>query len=174
MKLIIITISILIFSMTIFAQQKCELTLDQSPTLQNLSLGMSPIEARSLLGIKVKADKEGQSTYFQNYIKKKAKGNLTGIRAIFLRFYDAELYQIELFYEKPYRWQNLDSLLDDYSLQNNFSREFWHTEYGYAEANCNGFSLDADYKLNPHIQITNDAIDEIVEKERKVKENKKS
>lgn len=158
--------------MTISAQQKCELNLTEAPTLKNLKLGMSPVEARNVLGIKVKADKEGQSTYFQNYIKKKAKGKLAGIRAIFLRFYDAQLYQIELFYEEPYAWQNLESLLDYYSAKNNFPGEFWLTEYGYAEANCNGFSLDADYKLNPHIQLTNDAVAEVVEKERAEKENK--
>ncbi|MDQ3633530.1 MAG: hypothetical protein M3405_03350 [Acidobacteriota bacterium] len=170
MKIFLVTISILLLSANLFAQQKCELTLAEAPTLQNLSLGMSPTEARSILGIKVKADKEGQSTYFQNYIKKKAKGKLTGIRAIYLRFYDAKLYQIEFFYEQNYRWQNLENLLDDYSSNHNFPREFWLTEYGYADADCNGFSLDADYKLNPHIQLTNDGIAEIVEMERKEKE----
>jgi hypothetical protein len=174
MKIFLITISVLLLSTNLFAQQKCELNLSEAPALQNLKLGISPIEARNILGIKVKAKKEGQSTYFQNYIKKKAKGNLTGIRAIFLRFYDAKLYQIELFYEKPYRWQNLENLLDDYSIKNNFPREFWQIEYGYADVNCNGFSLDADYKLNPHIQLTNDAIAEIVEKEREEKEKENS
>ncbi len=171
MKIFLVTISILLLSANLFAQQKCELNLSEAPTLQNLRLGMSPVEARNVLGIKVKAEKEGQSTYFQNYIKKKAKGNLTGIRAIYLRFYDAKLYQIEFFYEQNYRWQNLDNLIDNYSVKSNFPREFWLTEYGYADANCNGFSLDADYKLNPHIQLTNDAIAEIVEAEREKKEN---
>ncbi len=174
MKLLLTTFLILIFAIVGFAQQKCELTLNQSPTLQNLKLGMSPFEAKNILGIKVKAKKQGQSTYFQNYIKKKAEGKLAGIRAIFLRFYDAKLYQIELFYEEPYAWQNLESLIDDYSVKNNFPKEFWSTEYGYADANCNGFSLDADYKLNPHIQLTNDAIAKFVEKEREEKVKKKN
>ncbi len=172
MKIFLVTISVLLLSANLFAQQKCELNLHEAPPLQNLNLGMSPIEARNVLGIKVKAKKEGQSTYFQNYIKKKAKGNLTGIRAIYLRFYDAKLYQIEFFYDHNYRWQNLENLLDDYSIKNNFPREFWQTEYGYSEANCNGFSLDADYILNPHIQLTNDAVAELVEEERAEKENK--
>lgn len=169
MKIFLMTISVLLLSANLFAQQKCELNLSEAPTLQSLRLGMSPLEARSILGIKVKGKKKGQSTFFQNYIKKKAKGNLTGIRAIYLRFYDAKLYQIEFFYEQNYRWQNLDNLLDDYSASRNFPREFWQTEYGYSEADCNGFSLDADYKLNPHIQLTNDGIAELVEKEREEK-----
>lgn len=171
MKIFLITISVLIFTLNISAQQKCELNLTEAPTLQNLRLGMSPNDARNVLKLKVKADKRGQSTFFKNYIKKKAKGNLIGIRAIYLRFYNRKLYQIEFFFEQNYRWQNLESLLVDYSATNNFPREFWQTEYGYADANCNGFSLDADYKLNPHIQLTNDAIAEIVEKEREEKEN---
>lgn len=174
MKNFLVTILLLIFAISISAQQKCELNLTEAPSLQNLKLGMSPDEARNILGIKVKADKKGQSTFFQNYIKKKPKGNLTGIRAIYLRFYNRKLYQIEFFYEENYRWQNLENLLDDYSAKNNFPRELWQTEYGYSEANCKGFSLDADYKLNPHIQLTNDAIAEIVEKEREAEEEKEN
>lgn len=163
MKAIFITVSILFFAMSVSAQDACELTLDQSPTLQNLKLGMSSQEASKILGIKVKVKPEGQRSFFKNYIKKKAKGNLVGIRAIFIRFYDNKIYQIELFYEKDYRWQTLDSLINDYSTQSNFPIDFWQTEYGYSNAICKGFSLDADYVLNPHIQITDDAIAKIAE-----------
>jgi hypothetical protein len=163
MKTFLITISILIFALTINAQEKCELNLSQSPTLQKLKLGMTPSEASNVLGIKVKVKPEGQRSFFRNYIKKKAKGNLTGIRALFVRFYDGKIYQIEIFYEKDYRWQTLESMIDDYSASNNFPKEFWLNEYGYAKANCKGFSIDADYILNPHIQISEDAIAELVE-----------
>jgi hypothetical protein len=163
MKVILTIISILLFSIATYAQEKCELNLSQSPTLQNLKLGMSPGEASNVLGIKVKAKPEGQSTFFKNYIKKKAKRNLTGVRVIYLRFYEGKLYQIEFFYETDYRWQTLDNLLDDFSSENNFSREFWQTKFGYSKANCQGFSIDADYILNPHIQITNGEVLKIVE-----------
>jgi len=172
MKLFLITISILFLAINVSAQEKCELALEQAPMLQNLRLGMLPQEVTSALKLKLKVKTKGQKSFFKSYAKKKAKRNLAGIRAIFLRFYDGKLYQIEFFYEKDYRWQNLESLLDYYSTQNNFPKEFWQNEYGYASADCKGFSLDADYILNPHIQLTNDAIAELVEKERAEKEKK--
>lgn len=172
MRKIIILITIFLFTVNISAKEKCELTLDSSPTLQKLKLGISPKESSSILGIKVKVKSEGQRAFFKNYIKKKAKGNLTGIRALFLRFYNAKLYQIEIFYEKDYRWQNLEEFLTYYSSNNSFSKDFWKTKYGYSKATCKGFSLNADYILNPHIQLTDDAIAEIVEKERAEKAKK--
>jgi hypothetical protein len=153
-------------AINISARQKCELTLNEAPVLQNLRLGMSSDEASNVLGIKVKIKSVGQRTFFKNYLKQNAKGRLIGTRAMFLRFYEGKLYQIEFFYDQAYRWQTLESLLEDYSMQNNFPKEFWQTKYGYANANCNGFSLNADYILNPHIQLTNDGIAELVEEER--------
>ena len=163
-KLFLLAI-ILLFTTCIDAQQKCELKMEQSPTIKGLKLGMSPQDATTLLGMKVKAKLEGQYSFFKNYIKKKAKGKLVGIRAMYLRFYNGKLYQIEVFYEKDFRWQTLETFIDDYSNTNNFQRGFWQTEYGYSKATCNGFSLDADYILNPHIQITKDATAKIVEEE---------
>jgi hypothetical protein len=133
---------------------------------------MSPAEASNALGLKVKVKPDGQRVFFKNYIKKKAKQNLTGLRAIFLRFYDGKLYQIELFYNKEYRWQSLENFLNDYSSQNNFPGEYWQTEYGYSKANCKGFTIDADYVLNPHIQLTDDAIANLIEIDREKKGNK--
>ncbi len=167
MRFLFITIIIFIFAVFTYAQQKCELTLEQSPRLLNLKLGITPNQASSVLPIKVKAKTEGQRTFFKNYIKKDAKGSLAGIRALFLRFYDGKLYQIEVFYKKEYRWQTLENFLSEYSSNQNFPQEFWKTEYGYSKANCNGFSLDADFILNPHIQITNDEIAKIVESKQK-------
>ena len=172
MKFLFTAILGLLLAASFSAQEKCRLNLPESPTLQNLKLGMSETEARNVLGIKVKADDEGQSTFFQNYIKKKAKGKLIGTRALYLRFYNARLYQIEFFYEENYRWPDLENLLDDYSARQNFARDLWNLEYGYATAECDGFSLAADYILNPRIQLTDDTIAEIVAAERAEKENK--
>lgn len=163
MKFSFLIITVLLFSVNFSAQQKCELTLNESPRLQNLKLGMTPQEASIALLTKVKAKREGQSTFFKNYIKKEAKGNLSGTNAFYLRFYEGKLYEIEFFYKKDYRWQTLENFLDDYSAKHNFPREFWQTEYGYASANCEGFSLRADYILNPRIQITESKTAEIVE-----------
>ncbi len=169
MKIFFITIAIFLFASTALTQEKCELTLTEAPNLHNLRLGMSASEAGRAVGLSVKVKPDGQRTYFRNYIKSRAKGKLAGVRAIFLRFFDGRLYQIELFYEEGYRWQNLENLVEDYSAANNFSREFWRIEHGYAEADCGGFSLEADFILNPHIQITNDEIAGLVAKEREKK-----
>ena len=167
MKFYLTTCLILLLAMQLSAQAKCELVLGEAPTLQHLKLGMTETETRRAIGLKVKAGETGQSTFFKNYIKSKAKRNLTGVRALYLRFYNERLYQIEFFYEPDYRWQNLENLLDDYSAKNNFPREFWESKYGYASADCAGFSLKANYQLNPHIQLTDKRIAEIVKSERK-------
>lgn len=172
MKIFLLTIAILFSAMSISAQEECELPLSQSPTLQFLRLGMSPPEATKALKTRVKVKANGERVFFKNYIKRRAKGNLTGIRAIFLRFFDARLYQIEIFYEADYLWPDLTALLADFSARNNFPPELWQTDYGYAKANCGGFVLDADYILNPHIQITDPATAEQVEKVRAAKTKK--
>lgn len=167
MRFVLSILALLIFSVNLVAQEKCELNVSQSPSLQNLKLGMSPNEASQAIGLKFKIKADGQRSFFQNYINKKAKGKLTGIRALFLRFYNNELYQIEIFYEDDFRWQSLENLTKDYSSNQNFPNEFWEIEYGYAKAVCQNFTLDADFILNPHIQITNDAILKLIEQEKK-------
>ncbi|NNE99361.1 MAG: hypothetical protein HKN25_10120 [Pyrinomonadaceae bacterium] len=168
MRILILFVSLALFTAIAAAQEKCKLNLNEAPKLHNVRLGMSAEEATRAFQnrIKVKAKSDGQSSFFKNFIKKRAKGNLAGIRAIFLRFYRGRIYQIELFYEEDHRWRDLESLLDDYSIQNNFPREFWQTKFEYASAKCMGFSLKADYKLNPHIQLTDDVAAKLVKNAR--------
>ncbi len=167
MKVYLLTILILLAAVQISAQAKCELALSEAPKLQNLMLGMTEIETRRALRLGVKAKETGQSTFFKNYIKSREKRNLTGVRALYLRFYNGRLYQIEFFYEQDYRWRNLEDLLDDYSARNDFPRGLWESKFGLASVDCEGFSLKANYKLNPHIQLTEKQVAEIVKSERK-------
>ncbi len=173
MRRILFILSILLLAFPVLAQQPCGLTVDQSPRLLNLKLGMSVSEVNSVIGrdLKVKVKPAGERTFFKNYIKKPAKGTLTGIRAIYLSFYDGGLYQIELFYQDEYRWPDLGSLLRDYSSSQSFSENYWKVKNGYAKAQCDGFSLDADRVLTPHIQLTEDAVMKRVETERDKKKN---
>lgn len=168
---ILLILSILFLFSPAKAQEKCGLTVAESPALLNLKLGMSVSEVNSALGggLKVKVKTEGERTYFKNWIKKPAKGSLAGLRAVFFSFFDGRLYQIELFYQDDYRWRDLESLLRDYSAENSFPYEHWRLKNGYAKAQCEGFSLDADRVLGAHIQITDDAVMERVEAERKKK-----
>jgi hypothetical protein len=166
---ILFILSILLFSFAVRAQESCKLTVPQAPSMLNLKLGMSVPEVNSVIGrdLKVKVKSEGERTFFNNYIKKRAKGSLEGIRAIYLSFYDGRLYQIELFYQDDYRWPDLGSLLRDYSADQSFPEMFWNVKNGYGKAQCDGFSLDADRVLTPHIQLTDDAVMKRVEESRK-------
>ena len=157
MRLIILTLSILFVSSSTLAQ---ECTLTEPPPLLNLRLGMTVSEVNAVTGkdLKVKVKPDGERSFFKNWIKKEAKGTLTGMRAIYLRFYDGRLYQIELFYREDHRWQDIDALLADYSVESGFSRDLWRVENGFAKAKCQGFSLEADRVLGAHIQITDDAV----------------
>lgn len=165
----------IVFVSNVYSQTECRLDLVDSPKLLDLKLGMSSAEADAVFGrnLKVKAKREGQSSTFKTYLKKDGKGSLKGVRALFLRFDQDVLYQIEIFYKTEYKWQTLPEFINDYSTQNNFPLELWETKYGYSKVKCKGFSLDADYILNPHIQLTDNVIEERVDKYRaeKAKEN---
>jgi hypothetical protein len=171
MRVILSILFILLISSFTLAQEECKLTLAEAPTLLNLKLGMSVQDVNSVIGrdLKVKVKPEGERTFFKNYIKKRAKGALDGVRAIFLSFFDGRLYQIELFYQDDYEWPDLGSLLQDYSKAQSFPESFWKVKNGYANAQCEGFSLVADRVLTPHIQLTDDAVMEVVEALRKKK-----
>lgn len=158
MKLFILNLFLLICIAPVHAQKDCD--LKNAPALLGLNLGISTEQARKANNrrLKVKNEDDGEYTFFENYIDKSAKGNLQGLKAVYLRFYENRLFQIELFYKDKYKWQNLTEFIDDYSARNNFSADFWKVEYGYAKAACDGFSLKADYILNPHIQLTDDEI----------------
>ncbi|MCO6509934.1 MAG: hypothetical protein J5I65_04005 [Aridibacter famidurans] len=135
----------------------------------NLRLGMTLSEVNSVTrpDLKVKADTEGEETFFKNWIKKPAKGRLAGVRAIYLSFFRGRLYQIELFYQEGYRWQDLESFLAGIAADTGFARDFWKVKNGYAKATCEGFSMEADRVLGAHVQITDDAVMEAVEAFRK-------
>lgn len=158
------------FAFSISAQEKCELPLNAAPTLFNLKLGMNGNQAKQAVGGKLKIKNKEEGTFFQNYIKKTPPRNLSGVRAIYLRFFDSKLYQIEIFYDKQNERLTLEEFVRSFSAKENLPFEFWKIEYGIAELKCDGFSIVADNFLNPRVQIT----DEILraEFEKSQKENK--
>ena len=135
----------------------------------NLRLGMTVPEVNAVIGrdLKVKIKPDGERSFFKNWIKKPAKGRLTGLRAVFFSFNAGTLYQIELFYEEDHGWADLDSMLGDFAAGKGFPREFWKVKNGYARALCDGFSLDADHVLGAHFQLTDEAVMAAVEASRK-------
>jgi hypothetical protein len=151
---------------------QCELSLNESPGLVNVRLGMTPEEVNAALGgsVRVKVKNDNQQSYFKSFLKKgKAKGVLTGARAFYLRFFESQVYQIEIFYHKDFKWNNLEAFLRDYSLESGFASDNFVTKYGYSTAKCKGFTIRADYKLNPHLEITDQAAKERVELAKKKK-----
>lgn len=169
MKTIVLILIFFICSLPCAAQEICD--LPNAPLL-GLRLGMSPEQARGVFGrdLKVKVKKKGQRTFFQNFIAKPAPDSLRGVRAIYLRFLDGGLYQIEIFYENPADAQTLENFTGNFSAQTNLPA--WKIENGRAEIICGEFSIVADRVLNPRIELTDETIRARVE-EIRVAENKK-
>lgn len=156
MKPAVLFLFFLLFLTPCAAQEEC--ALGNAPALFNLKLGMSPQDVQSVIGqgVKIKIKQSGQRTFFENFIDKPAPNALNGVRAIYLRFLDGRLYQIEIFYEERNPWQTLENFLADFSAKNGFPISAWRIEYSIAEVNCGDFSIVADKILNPHLQLTDE------------------
>ena len=154
MKFAFLIFIFLFFIAPCAAQESC--APENAPALFGLKLGMSPAQVQSILGksLKIKISKSGQSTFFQNFIEKAAPSSLNGVRAVYLRFFDGRLYQIEIFYEQANEPRTLAGFINLQSANLNLPVTNWKIEYGIAEFNCGEFSIVADYVLNPRIQIT--------------------
>ena len=140
------------------AQEKCDLQVNDAPSVFGLKLGMNPKQVQIVFGknLKLKIKKEG--TFFQNFIEKKPPPFLPETRAVYLRFFEAKLYQIEIFYEPRNERQTLAEFLGDLSAKFNLPLNFWTTEYGKATLDCTEFSIVADNILNPHVELTDEII----------------
>lgn len=145
-----------IFAVAVAAQNTCQMKLENAPTLFNLKLGMSPAEARAVVGksLKIKNKRSGEYTFFQNFINHRAPVSLIDTRAVYLRFYDGALYQIEIFYEEKPESTTLEDFLKRQSAKLNLPLEAWKIKFGIAELNCADFSLAADRFLNPRLELT--------------------
>ncbi len=147
------------------AQNVCNLSSKAAPLLFNLKLKMSPAEARAVLdsALKIKIKKRGERTFFQNFIKNPAPARLNGVRALYLRFYDLQLYQIEIFYEPRADLKTLEEIENALAAQFGFSAAEWQTKNKQAEILCGEASLVADYVLNPRIELTVEPVRALIE-----------
>jgi hypothetical protein len=159
----------LFFVFACAAQETCLSGLQNAPALRGLKLGSSPAEALRVFGkdLKIKNKRRGEYTFFQNFIEKPAPDSLAGIRALYLRFFDGALYQIEIFYEDSTPPLTLENFVDRQSARLNLPREAWKIKYGIAGINCGDFSLAADAFLNPRLQLTDETTLARVEAKRK-------
>ena len=86
------------------------------------------------------------------------------VRALYLRFFDRKLYQIEIFYEPRFDLRTLRNIADVLAVQLNFPASDWKIENNPAEIKCGEISLVADHILNPRIELTNETIRAEIEK----------
>ncbi len=168
-KSLLIIFSALVFVCAVRAQTTCDLSSKTAPLLLNLQIGMSPEQARSVFGkdLKIKIKKKDARTFFQNYIKKPAPDSLRGVRALYLRFYDRKLYQIEIFYEPRPDLNTLETVKNTLSAQLNAPFDDWQTKNKRAEIMCGEIALVADYILNPRVQLTDETVRAAVEEARR-------
>ena len=121
---------------------------------------MSPAEVRGALGkdLKIKIKSGGDRSFFQNYIGKDAPAKLAGIRALYLRFLDDKLYQIEIFYEERADVPTLEAFARNLSAQIKFPPDVnWQFVQNKALIECAAFTFIADKTLNPRVELTDTA-----------------
>ena len=165
----------LIFWLPCSAQETCQVKLKDAPPFFNLRLGMTAAEAQNAVGkkLKVKVKKKGERTFFQNFIKKPPPHTLSGVRALYLRFFNGTLYQIEIFYEEKTDWKTVAASSEFLSAKLNLPQSFQENTIKRIESKCIGFSLVADNVLNPRIELTDEMIRAQVLELRQREEEKK-
>ncbi len=152
MKRYLLIILLSAFSTSISAQMKCDLPISSAPTLFNLRLGMSGAEAKSAVNGKLNIKNKKEGVFFQNYIKKSPSIGFSGLRAIYIRFFDSKIYQIEVFYENGER--ETSEFVRSFSGKNDLNFDWWKIKNGIAKLECEGFSIISDNYLNPRIELT--------------------
>ena len=80
------------------------------------------------------------------------------MRALYLRFFDGKLFQIEIFYESlATATPTLSDFTAQLSAQTNLASSLWTSEQNRAVIVCDGFSIVADNVLNPRVELTDEA-----------------
>lgn len=160
------TIILLLAAVACAGREKC--VLPAAPGLFDLRLGMTAAETRAASGGAIRAkDKErGFYVFFRNYLDRRPPPALPGARAVYLRFFEGRLYQIEVFFERRSRAETLDNFIERYSAGWNIPPSAWQREFGEAEIRCDDFSVLADYVLNPRLQLTDEMMRAKVEEMR--------
>ncbi len=156
MKHICLIFVLSLFSVAVFAGEKCELTLSSAPALFNLKLGMSGTEAKNAVGGKLNIKNKKEGVFFKNFIKRSPPRNLDGVRAVYLRFFDSKIYQIEIFYKSLYKDREIHEFVRYFSAENDLNIDLWQIKNGIAKLECSGFSIISDNYLNLRVQITDD------------------
>lgn len=166
---LIVLLTVVFVAAKASAQTSCDFQSRTAPLLFNLQIGLSPEQTRAIFGkdLKIKIKKNGERTFFQNYIKKPAPASLRGVRALYLRFFNRRLYQIEIFYEPRSDLHTLEAIKNALSAQLNLPITDWEIKNNRAEIKCADSSLVADNILNPRLELTDETVRAAVEEARK-------
>lgn len=157
-KEIVVFLILLICAGTTAAQtENCQMTLSDAPALRGFRLGMSPAEARAVSGNKLKIKIKRKGSFFGYFIKERPPEFLSDVRALYLRFFNSKLFQIEIFYEPTAAARTLDEFIAQTSSQTNLPPGLWNRERSQAVVACAGFSIVADNVLNPRLELTDEA-----------------
>ncbi|HEX8399244.1 MAG TPA: hypothetical protein VF644_17550 [Pyrinomonadaceae bacterium] len=137
----------------------CDLKSNEAPALFNLRLGMSPKDVQTVFGrhLKIKIKKNGNKVFFQNFINEPAPPVLSGVRALYLRFFDRRLYAIEIFLEDKPEIKTLEDFTDYLSATLRLPNS-WREKLSKQTINCADFSIFADKILNPRVELIDNAI----------------
>ena len=121
---------------------------------------MTAPQVQNVVGkkLKVKVKKKGERTFFQNFIKKPPPNTLNGVRALYLRFFNGTLYQIEIFYDEKTDWKIVAATAEFLPAKLNLAQSLRENTLNRIESKCVGFSLVADNVLNPRIELTDETI----------------
>lgn len=166
----IAVIFLLAFSLSVYSQENCASIQQTSEILLNLKLGMTVDEVnKSFSSFKIKIKNNDDFRFFQNYIDRKPPKNLNSVRAIYLRFFEKKLYQIEIFYEENKYPADIKSFSEIVSNQLNLPDDDWKFANRQAILTCGENSLAIDYQLNPRIELTNETIKKQVDEINKKK-----
>lgn len=158
MKTVFLIIILLVPGVSIRAQtENCRLTLSDAPALRGFRLGMSPAEARRVSGGKLKIKIKREGSFFGYFIKDRPPTFLSDVRALYLRFFDGKLFQIEIFYQPSATAQTLDEFIAQTSSQMNLLPNLWMRKQNRAVIDCTEFSIVADSVLNPRVELTDEA-----------------
>jgi len=174
-KSVLLCSAFILLNLAVSAQEPCNKSLNEAPPLFGLRLGMSFAEAQAVLGrgIKLPRKKSGEGSFFQNFIDQPAPGNLTGVRALFLRLFNHRIYQIEIFYEDGGQSVKLEDFINRLSATLPLPASAWTFEKGQAIMDCGSFTARADTILNPHVELTDNAASAEFQKKREDGRKKK-
>lgn len=145
-----------------------------APAFFGLRLQMSPFEVKTVFGKSLKLKVKREGTFFQNFVDKKPPAFLPNVRALYLRFFDGKLYQIEIFYDEANR--ETARINPPTDMVNRLSANFnlpeigWETKDArFYKLTCGGFSLAADDVLNARVELTDEAASALFEDAKKRK-----